>query len=308
MATEAAAFRVLVATDGSSQAHAAIATVATFPWPVHTRVQAVVARQGRGTREVTVNVPRALAQRWPDAEVVVVDKAPVDGILSEARRFRADVIVVGWRGHGAVRRLLMGSVSRGVVRGARCAVLVVRGRPPRVRKIVIGFDASAGAQLAVTLVGKFVASRDGLVTLITAVQLMSPSSRGPVVGGIRATIAREVRRINTERATEATKALNRAAEELDRSGWRTRYRTENWRTAARAERRCGHGAPAAPSGWGERLQRRSSPALGECRRGSPQPASRPCPCRALRTLIRACEASICSSNYCAGILTRSRDW
>ena len=221
MATEAAAFRVLVATDGSSQAHAAIATVATFPWPVHTRVQAVVARQGRGTG-VTVNVPRALAQRWPDAEVVVVDKAPVDGILSEARRFRADVIVVGWRGHGAVRRLLMGSVSRGVVRGARCAVLVVRGRPPRVPKIVIGFDASAGAQLAVTLVGKFVASRDGHVTLITAVQLMSPSSRGPVVGGIRATIAREVRRINTERATEATKALNRAAEELDRSGWRTR--------------------------------------------------------------------------------------
>ena len=222
MATEAAAFRVLVATDGSTQAHAAIATVATFPWPVHTRVQAVVARQGRGTPWVTVNVPRALAQRWPDAEVVVVDKAPVDGILSEARRFRADVIVVGWRGHGAVRRLLMGSVSRGVVRGAKCAVLVVRGRPPRVRKIVIGFDASAGAQLAVTLVGKFVASRDGLVTLITAVQLMSPSSRGPVVGGIRATIAREVRRINTERATEATKALNRAAEELDRSGWRTR--------------------------------------------------------------------------------------
>ena len=222
MATRAAAFRVLVATDGSSQAHAAIATVATFPWPVDTRVQAVVARQGRGTRGVTVNVPRALAQRWPDAEVVVVDKAPVDGILSEARRFRADVIVVGWRGHGAVPRLLMGSVSRGVVRGARCAVLVVRGRPARVRKIAIGFDASAGAQLAVTLVGKLVAPRDGHVTLITAVQLMSPSSRGPVVGGIRATIAREVRRINTERATAATKALNRAAEELDRSGWRTR--------------------------------------------------------------------------------------
>ena len=49
MAKKAAAFRVLVATDGSSQAHAAIATVATFPWPLHTRVQAVFARQGRGT-------------------------------------------------------------------------------------------------------------------------------------------------------------------------------------------------------------------------------------------------------------------
>ncbi len=222
MATTAVPFRVLVATDGSSQAHAALATVATFPWPVQTRVQAVIARQGRGTPGIAASVRRALAQRWPDAEVVVVDMAPVDGILSEAQRFRADVIVVGWRGHGAVRRLLTGSVSRGVVRRAKCAVLVVRGRPPRVQKIVIGFDASAGAQLAVTLVGKLVAPRDGHVTLISAVQLMAPSSRGPVVGGIRASITGEVKRINTARVTEAKKALNRAGDELDRGGWRTR--------------------------------------------------------------------------------------
>ena len=41
-----------------------------------------------------------------------MDKSPAEGVLSEAERFRADVIVVGWRGYGAVRRLLMGSVSR----------------------------------------------------------------------------------------------------------------------------------------------------------------------------------------------------
>lgn len=222
MATTAAAFRVLVATDGSSQSRAAIATVVQFPWPVDTHVRAVVARQGRGTRGVTASVPRALARRWPDAKVVVVDKAPVDGILSEAKRFRADVIVVGWRGHGAVRRLLMGSVSRGVVRGAECAVLVVRRRPPRVRKIVVGFDASAEALRAVSLVGKLVAPTDGHVTLVSAVQSLAPSSRGPVVGGIRASIDSEVKRINTARTTEATKALERAAEELTRSGWRTR--------------------------------------------------------------------------------------
>ena len=99
MATTAVPFRVLVASDGSSQAQAAIATVVTFPWPVQTLVQAV-ARQGRGTPGITASVRRALARRWPDAEVVVVDKPPVDGILSEAQRFRADVIVVGWRGHG----------------------------------------------------------------------------------------------------------------------------------------------------------------------------------------------------------------
>ena len=228
MATRAAAFRVLVATDGSPQARAAVTTVVNFPWPVDTRVQAVVARPSRGTHidrrvdNAAAAARRALARRWPDSEVVVVNKAAIDGILSEAKRFRADIIVVGWRGHGAVRRLLMGSVSRGVVRGAGCSVLVIRRAPRRVRKIVIGFDASPGARRAVTLVGRLVAPRDGRVTLISAVELIGPSSLGPVAGGIRAMVTREVRRINTGRTTKATKALNRAAEELKRNGWRTR--------------------------------------------------------------------------------------
>ena len=40
--------------------------------------------------------------------------------------------------------------------------------------------------------------------------------------GIRSTIGREVRRINAEAAKAAMKALNRAARDLERSGWRTR--------------------------------------------------------------------------------------
>jgi Universal stress protein family len=65
---------------------------------------------------------RALTRRWPDADVAVVDTPPVAGILREAQRVRADVIVVGWRGYGAVRGFLMGSVSRRPsVPGLRCA-------------------------------------------------------------------------------------------------------------------------------------------------------------------------------------------
>ena len=121
-----------------------------------------------------------------------------------------------------MRRLLMGSVSRGVVRGAKCASSGVRRRTRRVRRIVIGFDASPNALRAVRLVGKLVAPRDGQVTLISVVELMAPASRGPRVGRIRSTVAREVRRMNTARSKAAVKALNRAADELKRSGWRTR--------------------------------------------------------------------------------------
>ena len=158
--------------------------------------------------------------------MVVVDKAAVEGILAEAERFRADLIAVGWRGHGAARRLLMGSVSRGVVRGAKCAVLVVRQRPRRVRRIVIGFDASPNAQRAVKLVARLVAPSDGRVTLVSVAETLAPTSLGPAVGGIRSTVAREVRRINAEGAKAAIKALKRAAAELERSGWRTR--TQLW--------------------------------------------------------------------------------
>ena len=228
MATRAAALRVLVATDGSPQARAAITTVVRFPWPAGTRVQAVVARPGRGTHidrrvdSAAAGARRGLARRWPDSRVVVVNKTAVDGILSEAKRFRADVIVVGWRGHGSVRRLLMGSVSRSVVRAAGCSVLVVRRPPRRVRTIVIGFDTSPGALRAVRLVARLVAPEDGRVTLISAVELIGPSSLAPVTGGIRATISHEVKRINTARTAKTTKALNRAAKQLERNGWRTR--------------------------------------------------------------------------------------
>lgn len=152
-----------------------------------------------------------------------MDKAPVDAILAEAKRFQADVIVVGWRGHGTARRLLMGSVSRGVVRGAHCAVLVVRRRPPsRIRHIVLAFDGSPNARRALNLVAKLSPPPNGRVTLVRAVELIVPTSRAPAVGGIRASVARGLRRLNTERSREAAQALHRVAGQLNRAGWRTR--------------------------------------------------------------------------------------
>ena len=229
-------FRVLVATDGSAPAKAALATTVQFPWPTHTRVRAVIARRTREKHRRSIllaaldrsadlaaaGAQRVLSQRWPDGGVVVVDKMPVDGVLGEAERLGADVIVLGWRGHGAVRRLLMGSVSRGVVRRARCAVLVVRHRPQGVRRIVIGIDGSATAQRVVTLVARLTPPRGGRVTLVSAVEPIAPPSQALAPGAMRATVGREVRRMNAARATTAIKKLNRAAAELKRSGWQTR--------------------------------------------------------------------------------------
>jgi nucleotide-binding universal stress UspA family protein len=230
-------FRILVAVDGSAHARAAVAALIEGPWPDSARVRVVAARQtsyphrrsillsalDRSADVAAERARRTLAARWPDVATLVVDKAPVDAILSEAKRFRADVIAVGWRGHGPARRLLMGSVSRGVVRGAKCAVLVVRRRPAaRIRKIVLAFDGSSNARRAVGLVAKLSPASDGHVTLVQSVQLLAPTSRGPRVGGIRTSVARELNRINRKRSDAALRGLNGITRELKRRGWRTR--------------------------------------------------------------------------------------
>ena len=115
----------------------------------------------------------------------------------------------------------MGSVSRGVVRGATCGVLVARRAPTLIRSIVLAIDGSPNARRAVSLVAKLVPTYNARVTLVQAVESLVPTARGPAVAGIR-TISAELKRINAERASDARKVLARAAEELERAGWRTR--------------------------------------------------------------------------------------
>jgi nucleotide-binding universal stress UspA family protein len=49
----------------------------------------------------------------------------VETILKQAKKLDVEMIVMGTHGRGAVFKLLVGSVSEGVLRGAKCPVLVV---------------------------------------------------------------------------------------------------------------------------------------------------------------------------------------
>lgn len=225
---------MLVATDGSRDAAAAIATTLHFPWPARTRVRVISVRRiraeyrrsillaalDRRAEEAVERARRTVVRRWPEVETGVLDGAPVEGILGEAERFRADVIVVGWRGHGAVRRLLIGSVSRGIVRGAKGAVLVVR-RSQRVQQIVVGFTRSPYARRALELVERLEPPARGGVAIVTAVSLITVPSRS-LVPSVAPAIAQEVKRANMAQMREAEKDLARAAARLERRGWRTR--------------------------------------------------------------------------------------
>jgi nucleotide-binding universal stress UspA family protein len=81
--------------------------------------------------------------------------SPGWAIISKAREWPADLILVGSHGRSTVARLVLGSVSQTVVTHAPCSVRVARqGRaePGRPLRILIGVDGSAAATAAVCAV------------------------------------------------------------------------------------------------------------------------------------------------------------
>lgn len=71
---------------------------------------------------------RALARRFAKrcpVQTVQVTGQPVGTIVAQARATKAAYIVLGSHGHGAMFDLLVGSTASGVLRKARCPVLVV---------------------------------------------------------------------------------------------------------------------------------------------------------------------------------------
>ena len=62
----------------------------------------------------------------------------------------AEMVVVGSRGHGALRRGLLGSVSTGLVYGSHCPVAVIHDSvaPPADAPVVVGVDGSPASDVA----------------------------------------------------------------------------------------------------------------------------------------------------------------
>lgn len=74
---------------------------------------------------------RAAKRLGVDAETAIyesVARGAADAILQEAKKWRADLIVMGTHGRRGVRRVVLGSDAEQVVRLSRVPVLLVRGR------------------------------------------------------------------------------------------------------------------------------------------------------------------------------------
>jgi len=147
--------------------HTLKAIVPTYPAiPLAAGVAVWQEEQGRQVLERAVKIA-ADAVRGEPGFAVSTELAfapPVPTLV--AMSGEAELLVVGASGRGAVSRLLLGSVSSSVVRGAHCPVAVIRDEDPLMphplrAPVLVGLDGSTASELAVAI-GFDEASRRGV--------------------------------------------------------------------------------------------------------------------------------------------------
>jgi len=136
--------RVLLAYDGSPHSLAALRLLAHFPLPAHARITVLAATgalvlppRGGGDPDEVVDPHLTEATARAVEELHMAGRAATPlvrhgdakrAILAAATELDADLVVMGARGVGGFRGMVLGSVSRAVSKAAPCAVLVAAKR------------------------------------------------------------------------------------------------------------------------------------------------------------------------------------
>jgi nucleotide-binding universal stress UspA family protein len=148
--------RITLATDGSPASAKALEFVLTRfqpdrsngkggRVPIHVSVIYVMTTGSLAPITIESTIPWIKSPELKEANLVLIDQSvqklikagftaepvyqlgnPAEEIMKVAVKHRADLIVMGAKGLGAIDRFLIGSVSTRVVQHANCAVLVVR--------------------------------------------------------------------------------------------------------------------------------------------------------------------------------------
>ena len=88
-------------------------------------VREQVAREYRDEHRAVQRHADALRKADIEATALLIKGPIIDTVLSEAKRLKADLLIVGSHGFGALFDLLVGSSSRGILKKTDIPVLVV---------------------------------------------------------------------------------------------------------------------------------------------------------------------------------------
>jgi nucleotide-binding universal stress UspA family protein len=101
---------------------------------------------------------------------IVCEGDPPDAIAKIARKEKADLIAIGTHGRRGIKKLLMGSVTSGVIANAPCDVLVVKKSYPEFggafKQILVPFDGSEYSKKALVRACEMAELDGGEVTVV----------------------------------------------------------------------------------------------------------------------------------------------
>jgi nucleotide-binding universal stress UspA family protein len=116
---------VLLAADGSAHSARAVETLANLPWIKGVVVRIVAIDDGRTDPEVAVNeASTRLSAAGAELETITRKGRPTSVIVEEIDRTEPDLVVMGARGRGGFKRLVLGSTTAAVAGSSERNLLV----------------------------------------------------------------------------------------------------------------------------------------------------------------------------------------
>ena len=230
--------KILLATDGSESARAAVDCLLRFPFPRNSEVTLLtvidrnvfkneevssINEEQRDELEETEKIVQVAAQEllaeeatrltgagWSESRELRIGH-PAEEIVRLAEQLGSDCIVVGSHGTSGIRRFLLGSVSDYVLQYAPCSVLIVKkddihcaetGKPLR---LLLSYDDSPSARKAVEFCASLPMDEQAEVTALTVL---------PLVKMYRQDIRQRLSWLWLEKKKQALAALERVKEEI----------------------------------------------------------------------------------------------
>jgi nucleotide-binding universal stress UspA family protein len=136
--------KILVATDGSAYAEAAVDYATSWSWPINSEIRVITVIEPLSTLGPHTTHYQLASELLTASQKLVVAAAeklrttglPVsyhvkggfaaDEIINEAKEWGADIIIVGTHGRRGISRFLLGSVAESVAAHAPCSVTIVK--------------------------------------------------------------------------------------------------------------------------------------------------------------------------------------
>jgi len=155
-------------------------------------------------------------------------------IVELAEELRVGLVLIGSRGHGRIRRALIGTVSTSVLSHAHCSVLIVRGHGPKKERVY--------------LLGKILVAIDGSEEACAAAQTATEVAKAQAPRCTSSTLCRRSATGRTwdQRCGKAGKGASSTPSAPRARGWRSRHSV----CGARVRRGWSH-----TSCWGHRTRR-----------------------------------------------------